>query len=79
MDQDKMKTTHKKTSENFKIIGYGNNQPKQLKEKLPQPTYGNLTFETGKEHDLFKRIEDGPDYLHEEVINIITQGKPRNV
>ncbi len=74
-----MNKTHKKTSENFKIFGNWDKQSKQLKEKFPHPTYGDLAFETGKEHDLFKRIGDRPDYLHEEVINIITNGQPGNL
>jgi hypothetical protein len=48
---------------------------KQSKEEIPSQTGEVTTFETGKEHDLFKRITDKPDFLHEEVMNIITNGK----
>ena len=74
-----MDATHKKKSENFKINVNWDKQSKQLKEKFPQPTYEDLPFETDEQHDLFKRIGERPDYLHEEVINIITKGQPGNV
>jgi len=74
-----MNTKHKKKSENFNRIVNWDKQSKQLKEKFPRPTYGDLAFETGKEHDLFTRIGEKSDYLHEEVINIITKRQPGKV
>jgi hypothetical protein len=73
-----MNTKHKIKAENSNMIGNWDKQSKQLKEEFPGPTHEDLVFETGKEHDLFKRVGDRPEYLHEEVIKIITKDQPGN-
>jgi hypothetical protein len=35
--------------------------------------------QSGKVHNLYKRIADSPDYLHEEVMNVITNRNPGRI
>jgi hypothetical protein len=41
--------------------------------------WNNPSKQSGKEHALYIRIADRPDYLHEEVMNIITNSKAGKV
>lgn len=66
-----MDTTHTNSPEVFKVTGDWKAQSKQLKEKFPQLTDADLTFENGKEHDMLKKVETRLNKKREEVINII--------
>ncbi|MFY7672026.1 hypothetical protein ACOSP6_13150 [Tenacibaculum sp. MEBiC06402] len=72
-----MENSNKKTEESFKITGNWENQSKELKSKFSQLTDADLKFETGKENDLLKRVENRLNKKREEVINIIKKGQPR--
>ncbi len=65
-----------KNTEAFKITGDWATQAKQLKEKYAQLTDADLKFETGKEDDLLKRVEERLHKKRPEVINIIRKGQP---
>jgi len=69
-------STQNKANESFKITGDWNKQSKQLKEKYAQLTDSDLKFETGKENDLFKRVETRLGKNREEVVNIIRKVQP---
>lgn len=71
-----MKNSQNEANESFKITGDWSKQSKQLKEKYPQLTDSDLKFETGKENDLFKRVETRLIKNREEVINIIKKVQP---
>ena len=51
-----METTHKKSSESFKITESFENHSKKLKEKYPQLTLSDLKFESGKENEMIARL-----------------------
>ena len=71
-----MEKSQNKANESFKITGDWSKQSKQLKEKYPQLTDTDLKFETGKENDLFKRVETRLNKNREEVVNIIKKVQP---
>ena len=60
----------------FKINGDWKAQSKILKEKFPQLTDADLSFEDGKEEDLLKKVETRLNKKREEVVNIIRKGQP---
>jgi hypothetical protein len=60
----------------FKISGDWKAQSKVLKEKFPQLTDADLSFESGKEEDLLKKVETRLNKKREEVVNIIRKGQP---
>lgn len=68
---NKQKTGEKKTSELFKVKGDWNKQSNALKAKYPKLTSEDVKFETGKETDLFKRMESRLDKNREEVVSIL--------
>lgn len=68
-----------KTTETFKITGDWKNQSKQLKNKYPQLTDEDLKFESGKEDELVKRVENRLKKNREEVVNIIKKVEPTKV
>ena len=74
-----MENSQNKTAETFKITGNWANQSKELKGKFSQLTDEDLKFETGKEHELLKRVETRLNKNREEVINIIKKGQPKTV
>jgi uncharacterized protein YjbJ (UPF0337 family) len=63
----------------FRITGDWNVQSKQLKEKFPQLTDADLTYETGKEHELLGKVESRLNKKREEVIDIIKKGEAEKV
>ena len=65
-----------KGAEVFKISGDWKPQAVQLKEKFPQLTDSDLKFESGREDDLIKRVEERLHKKREEVINIIKKVQP---
>jgi uncharacterized protein YjbJ (UPF0337 family) len=65
-----------KGAEVFKISGDWKRQAVQLKEKFPQLTDSDLKFESGREDDLIKRVEERLHKKREEVINIIKKVQP---
>lgn len=70
-----MDTKHKegvkKASELFKVKGDWNKQSGALRKKYPKLTSEDVKFETGKETDLFKRMETRLDKNRNEVIGIL--------
>jgi len=68
-----MDTTEIKNTEPFKITGNWDYQSKQLKEKFPQLTEADLTFETGKEDEMLTRIATKLNKNREELISVINQ------
>lgn len=71
-----MENSKTKAVESFKIVGDWAKQSKQLREKYSQLTDGDLKFETGKENDLFKRVETRLNKNRQEVISIIKSVQP---
>lgn len=72
-------TTHAQPGANrndapFKISGDWKAQSKVLKEKFPQLTDADLSFETGREEDLLKKVETRLHKKRDEVVNIIRKG-----
>jgi len=67
----KKKIVEKKVSELFKVSGDWNKQSKALKTKFPKLTSEDVKFETGKESDLFKRMETRLNKSRNEVIGIL--------
>jgi uncharacterized protein YjbJ (UPF0337 family) len=72
-----MEHTPNKPSGAFKMTGNWDEQSKQLKSKFTQLTDDDLKFETGKENDLLKRVENRLHKNREEVINIIKTVQPK--
>jgi uncharacterized protein YjbJ (UPF0337 family) len=72
-----MEHTQNKPSGAFKMTGNWDEQSKQLKSKFTQLTDDDLKFETGKENDLLKRVENRLHKNREEVINIIKTVQPK--
>ncbi|MCA6361811.1 MAG: hypothetical protein IM638_02125 [Bacteroidetes bacterium] len=70
-----MDNTHTNTPEAFKITGDWKAQSTQLKEKFPQLTDADLTFDAGKEHDMLKKVETRLNKKRDEVINIIKKAQ----
>lgn len=56
----------------FKITNW-NDSSKKLKEQFSQLTETDLKFETGKEEDLLKRIENRLNKKRSEVIDLINK------
>jgi len=56
----------------FKITNW-NDSSKKLKEQFSQLTETDLKFETGKEEDLLKRIENRLSKKRSEVIDLINK------
>ncbi|MDA9563464.1 hypothetical protein N9R81_02175 [Flavobacteriales bacterium] len=71
-----MENSQNKANESFKITGDWSKQSRQLKEKYTQLTDADLKFETGKENDLFKRVETRLNKNRDEVVNIIKKVQP---
>lgn len=69
--ETKKKEGDRKTSDFFKVKGDWNKQSNALKEKYPKLTSEDVKFETGKETDLFKRLETRLDKSRTEVIGIL--------
>lgn len=67
----KNKEDQKKTSEMYKVTGDWNKQSAALKTKYPKLTSEDVKFETGKESDLFKRLETKLGKKREEVVSIL--------
>lgn len=72
-----MENSQNKAPEAFKITGNWANQSKELKNKFSQLTDEDLKFETGKENELLKRVENRLNKDRQEVINIIKKGQPK--
>ena len=72
-----METTKKKMtgdsvkSGSFTIQGNWEKQSKSLQEKYPKLTKEDVNFETGKEKDLFRRLESKLGKNRKEVIEIL--------
>ena len=71
-----MESKANKETEVFKIFGDWKRQADKLKNKFPQLTDSDLKFESGRENDLLKRVEERLNKKREEVINIIKKGQP---
>ncbi len=56
----------------FKITNW-NDSSKKLKEQFSQLTESDLKFETGKEEDLLKRLENRLNKKRPEVIDLINK------
>ncbi|UGU16763.1 hypothetical protein LS482_02560 [Sinomicrobium kalidii] len=69
--ENRNKQEEKKTSELFKVQGDWAKQSNALKEKYPKLTSEDVKFETGKETDLFKRLETRLEKNRNEVIGIL--------
>ncbi|GAA3560696.1 hypothetical protein [Snuella lapsa] len=69
--ETKNKEGDRKTSDFFKVKGDWSKQSKALKEKYPKLTSEDVKFETGKETDLFKRLETKLEKNRTEVIGIL--------
>ncbi|TDQ25773.1 hypothetical protein [Tenacibaculum caenipelagi] len=67
----KNKGEQNKSNEFFKFSGDWSKQSKALKVKYPKLTEEDVKFETGKETDLFKRLETKLDKNRSEVIGIL--------
>lgn len=65
--------------EDFKIVDNWDEQSEMLKEKFPQLTDEDLKFETGKEAELFTRLEKLLNIDREEVINLLKKGQLKKV
>ncbi|RNL95197.1 hypothetical protein ED312_00940 [Sinomicrobium pectinilyticum] len=66
-----MENRNKQASELFKVQGDWGKQSKALQEKYPSLTSEDVKFETGKEADLFKRLETRLEKNRNEVISIL--------
>lgn len=69
--ETKNKQGDKKSNDPFKVKGDWNMQSKALKEKYPKLTSDDLKFETGKETDLFKRLETRLGKNRSEIVGIL--------
>ena len=63
----------------YKIVGNWDEQSKTLKEKFPQLTDADLKFETGKEAELFPRLEKRLNKKRDEVISLLKKGQLEKV
>ena len=63
----------------YKIVGNWDEQSKTLKEKFPQLTDADLKFETGKEVELFTRLEKRLNKKRDEVISFLKKGQLEKV
>ena len=63
----------------YKIVGNWDEQSKTLKEKFPQLTDADLKFETGKEAELFARLEKRLNKKRDEVISFLKKGQLEKV
>ena len=71
-----MQATQNKQNGTFRITGDWNAQSTELKKKYTTLTDSDLKFETGKEDELLKRVENRLSKNREEVIKIINDGQP---
>lgn len=71
--ETKNKENQKMPNEFFKVKGDWDKESKALKTKYPKLTSEDVKFETGKETDLFKRIETRLGKNRNEVIDILTK------
>lgn len=69
--ETKNKLGGKKTNLFFKLSGDWNKQSSALRTKYPMLTSEDVKFETGKETDLFKRLETRLGKNRDEVIDIL--------
>lgn len=69
--ETKNKKEEKKPADSFKIHGDWSKQSKALRNKYPTLTSDDVKFETGKETDLFKRMENRLSKNRNEVISIL--------
>ena len=63
----------------YKIVGNWDEQSKTLKEKFPQLTDADLKFETGKDVELFARLEKRLNKKRDEVISLLKKGQLEKV
>jgi hypothetical protein len=63
----------------YKIVGNWDEQSKILKEKFPQLTEADLKFETGKEVELFARLEQRLNKKRDEIISLLKKGQLEKV
>jgi uncharacterized protein YjbJ (UPF0337 family) len=70
----KIDNTNKHNTESFTVTGDWAKQTSQLKETFPQLTDADLTFETGREHDLLTRVQDRLRKNRDEVIDLLRRG-----
>ena len=63
----------------YKIVGSWDEQSKMLKEKFPQLTDEDLKFETGKEAELFGRIEKRLNKKRDEIISLLKKSQMEKV
>jgi hypothetical protein len=73
-----METTEKQKG-TFTITGNWDLQSKQLKEKYTSLTDEDVKFESGKEHELIKRLETRLNKKRDEVIHILKRGRVEKV
>ncbi|OBX24537.1 hypothetical protein LX77_03409 [Gelidibacter algens] len=71
-DQDNNNQGAVKTTRDFKMNGDWNKQASALRTKYPLLTSDDVTFETGKEKELLKRLESRLGKSQDEVIDILT-------
>lgn len=69
--ETKNKEGEKKTSELFKFSGDWDKQSKALKVKYPKLSSEDVKFESGKELDLIKRLENKLHKDRNEVVGIL--------
>ena len=63
----------------YKIVGNWDEQSKILKEKFPQLTEADLKFETGKEVELFGRLEQRLNKKRDEITSLLKKGQLEKV
>ena len=73
--ENKNKVQEKKSSQLFKVSGDWSKQSESLKKKYPKLTSEDLKFETGKEADLFKRLEKRLDKNREDVVTMLKKNQ----
>ena len=66
-------------SELIRLLVIGMQQSKTLKEKFPQLTDADLKFETGKDAELFARLEKRLNKKRDEVISLLKKGQLEKV
>ncbi|HZW63431.1 MAG TPA: hypothetical protein VFF15_07295 [Flavobacteriaceae bacterium] len=69
--ETKNKTAVNKTSELFKVRGNWEKQSQALIKKYPVLTPADVKFETGKEVELFNRLETKLNKSRNEVLDIL--------
>lgn len=71
-DQNNNNQGVEKTTLNFQVSGDWNKQASALRTKYPLLSSDDVTFETGKEIELLKRLEARLGKSQDEVIDILT-------